>query len=585
MRIAMSTLRTVLYALSFPVFAAALLSCQPAIPAGTDRVSLSYTYAGTNPVYEVDFGDSDEAAIDLHGVKGKSVYLVRSNPSAKNIRGIGGVSDPVVETGMSLPADSLPAGVRPVPASVGEFNARAAPRGTTRTSSNTMTSGNISEAQSSTRGLAFVPYGFPAPGYTEKVSYKDFQVQNAAGEWESIRAHLQAVGAYCYIWVADDNYNALSTASNDNLVTSAQAYALRDKFDGLAVHSYNDGIFRATTRLFGYEYGGGPDGDGGRDADQHVSILVYDIDSDYSAGQESGIFGFFWGKDYFTQAQLDTLAAASGVPALRTNNAEIMYLDANFLDRTPGQMNFTIIHEYQHMIHYNRKNISLGLDSPTWYSELCSLQAEDLVGANVGLDLSNYGPQTWLPVFCRHYAQTGVTDWYSGTAVYAGYASVYAFGAYLARNYGGAPLIAGMLANDCTGIPSVTKALAAMGSADTFGDAFDHYGESLIFRYLPPDSKFKTLLRGSTYTTEGVWYNLNWIDLDAYFQYDIFTKTWAHGPGANAPILYDPSTIPSLRPWGISIHALDSWLYAAADFSIVIPAPADPAVRTTIIVR
>ena len=74
-------------------------------------------------------------------------------------------------------------------------------------------------------------YGYDSP-YIVNQSKKDFWVEDKQGGWIEISATLRALGKYCYIWVADDNFDNSSTAQNDNRITGLQAEALKDRFDG-----------------------------------------------------------------------------------------------------------------------------------------------------------------------------------------------------------------------------------------------------------------------------------------------------------------------------------------------------------------
>ena len=140
----------------------------------------------------------------------------------------------------------------------------------------------------------------------------------------------------------------------------------------------------------------------------------------------------------------------------------------NLEDYYPAMQISTLAHEFQHMIHYYQKSVlrtSSGGDvggSDTWVNEMLSLMAEDFVSQRLqaaGLDIA--GPRGvvgavggrgrhQLPADCpafNLYNDWPVTQWYGS---WADYAVAYAFGAYLARNYGGEDLMTAILQTVCT---------------------------------------------------------------------------------------------------------------------------------------
>jgi hypothetical protein len=82
---------------------------------------------------------------------------------------------------------------------------------------------------------------------------KNFWVDTNNG-WEQKLATLRAIGEYGNFWVIGTNHI---------LVNNVQT--LVSRFDL---------IYPFTTNIFGYESGGGPDGDGGIDGEKKIQILV-----------------------------------------------------------------------------------------------------------------------------------------------------------------------------------------------------------------------------------------------------------------------------------------------------------------------
>ena len=329
---------------------------------------------------------------------------------------------------------------------------------------------NLPPVSPAARGVRAVP--------ANEGDIKPFLVEDGdTGIFVSCSATLIKQGGHCNVWVDNSRYDAVDTAIRDNKVNEDQINKLAAKFDDIYLYA---------TTLLGYEYGGEPGGSGGKDSDPRIQILVYDISSDYSPGQTGGILGYFWSKDYLSDAQL----IAMGFPSYKSNNAEIFYLDAHFLDIYPDTMYSTLIHEYQHMIHFNEKQINRTQpDSAMWYNEMLAMLAEDVIGPLVGI---NSGSKSHvinerIPYFLSIYDWYGVNEWEkygfpdgtddSGLP----YSTVYAFGAYLIRNYGGPQLIRNMITNNAVDENSITQALQSIDGSLSFEKALERYAEALIY--------------------------------------------------------------------------------------------------------
>ena len=329
---------------------------------------------------------------------------------------------------------------------------------------------------------------------------KDFWVQNAQRTFIERPATLQAQGTDCNIWVVNSNYNDSSSSAADNAITTAQADALAAMFDA---------IYPLEVKLLGgYEYGGDPADTatrGGRDGDEKIQILVYDIDEDYSLAQTGGVLGYFWGKDFYTDAELDRYKETKG---LRSNNAEIFYIDAHFLDSRPNSIYSTLIHEFQHMINFNQKSIKRNLISETWYNEMLSMLAEDVIGPKVGIPSISGPIGERIPLFLDCYDLVGVDEWLEGEDAILSYSTVYAFGAYLIRNYGGPVLIHKMLTDNTANHNSVTQALRNFDGSLSFEKALEQYVEALLYSTtkggtagkLSFDKSVSSSIIGETYT-------------------------------------------------------------------------------------
>jgi hypothetical protein len=188
------------------------------------------------------------------------------------------------------------------------------------------------------------------------------------------------------------------------------------------------------------------------DSNNTITIFLGKLNTSYNTG--SVTVGYFWSKDNFT------------VTAMTGSNQRIMfYIDSylySYIDRGetvwaptnywPDTVFSTLAHEFQHMIQFYQKqvirNTLTGMD--TWINEMCSMIMEDLVADKLGVE----GPRG-LKNTDGSAGSAGITDGrfpsfnlysYLGlvqktTFNLADYSTAYAFGSWLARNYGGAGLL------------------------------------------------------------------------------------------------------------------------------------------------
>ena len=149
----------------------------------------------------------------------------------------------------------------------------------------------------------------------------------------------------------------------------------------------------------------------------------------------------------------------------------------------PNQMLSTLAHEFQHMIHFYQKQVLQNANggTQTWINEMCSMVTEDFVASSLGtvgprgVPYTNgeytYNPgQLWnttsgtgndtgsrLAFFNNSYT-LGVENWDTNDQL-ASYGVAYAFGAWLARNYGGPQLFHAIVDSPYTTDQAVVNAV------------------------------------------------------------------------------------------------------------------------------
>lgn len=191
---------------------------------------------------------------------------------------------------------------------------------------------------------------------------------------------------------------------------------------------------------------------------QKIIILVSDLYGD-GKGQTtpSGTVGYFYQGDLFNDEPY-------------SNHCEIFYIDALFLKKRSQLTYSTLVHEFNHMINYvvktlkkmnNETSIKASLICDLWFTEMLSMTTEDMFQAYLGIPDQD-SPKSRIQAFGIGY-NYGFKDWdnlsNNNTTVDFIYANTYAFGAFLARNFGGVPLISEIAKNEYINEKAITMAL------------------------------------------------------------------------------------------------------------------------------
>jgi hypothetical protein len=191
----------------------------------------------------------------------------------------------------------------------------------------------------------------------------------------------------------------------------------------------------------------------------------------------------------------------------------MFYLDAHIMDNAPNGIYSTLAHEFNHMINYNVK----GTINEAWYTEMLSMLAEDLLCPLIGIPITNtaHPAVSRGNYFLAGYFTQGPYYWSDASdSVYFSYANNYAFGAYLARNFGGAELVSAIAKSPIDGKLSINTALVAQTGGDIdLNKALARYFEAFVFsgtlpaRALSFDKTVTKAIAGIDYTFYG--FNVN----------------------------------------------------------------------------
>jgi hypothetical protein len=502
-----------------------LISCY-----GPNAANLTVTgETGNESVTKVDF-TGPEATVSFNNLVKKNAYLIKVNTSNSDVSAsdTGGArhSSPIQENDDKTPSsndlDALPRMGHPA---ADAFNANPPPidrrnKGSSDKPLASSISFNIGDT-------------------------KTFWVESTLnnGIWMQRTAMLAAQGEYSNIWVISNSIN------------KTQAKALSGKFDI---------IYPAETNILGYEYGGGPGGDGGKDGDLKIQILVYNIGGN--------TLGYFWAKDYYDQFLFDIMGIN-----LKTNKAEIFYINSTYINNYFNMLCSTLAHEFQHMINFNEKNVKKNLTSSAWYDEMLSMMTQDVIEGLIGISPAHQDHviNARIPRFLRYYNGSSFTNWYQNDTTEINYGKGYAFGAYLLRNYGGAALLKEILANDAADAASITAALKiTAGSELSFEESLSRFGEAMIYSGSQRPADMMTFDKTVTKVINGL----------AYTAYGFNIWNISRHSGGIGPYILGTSAN-RMDSHSISVHQAPEWKSKSGNLSITLEKPANSNIECYLMVK
>lgn len=430
----------------------------------------------------------------------------------------------------------------------------------------------------------------PVPGTTKKEIWVDLPASALGTPSETVTinsvqytkrsATLRAAGKYCYIWVVDGYYRTDSGAVSGATVTEEQIKTLMEKFDGM---------YPLIREIFGKEAEVMVDGnsivpiDQVSDTGSKVNIVVYDINGDYASSQQGGVFGYFWAKDYYTPKT----ATSSATDVIKlSNSGKYFYIDSYFTQNFnwAPSMYSTLAHEFQHMINFGVKTLTPAAyngnnnppSSATWYTEMMSMLCEDMMQQYLGCG-DTASPKSRLSQFCTYYTSSGITEW-NNNAQLASYAVAYTFGAYLARNYGGAELIQKAAQNSSVDEASITEALKEMGYDETFDSAYIKFAQALVLNNTDKQNTVTLNKNAKTYQFSGYTYPMTAIDLWSY--------NTVNNAKVSGPVLYSAKKDGQLavRPYGFTLHQI-GYTQNAGSVSLTFSSPVSQTEQIYLLVQ
>lgn len=267
------------------------------------------------------------------------------------------------------------------------------------------------------------------------------------------------VGEHCIVWYLPKTGISISNKDCQDLGNKFDSiYEMEENLIG--THKYESCIYNNVIS-----------------SQEKIDLIFYDIQDDNDNGY---ILGYEYPTDFIVQS---TLSSKSGYDAYspHSNETQGIYLDTYFYKVSPEILFSTLAHEFNHLLNTSQKEIMKGMECSLWYTEMLSMLTEDCFQEYLGVDF-RYSPKKRLQKYIRDYGYSASPfDWFDINSDYAGYsyASTYALGCYLARNYGGIELIHEIATNDYVDETSVANALAKLGYHRDGYDKIESFWETV----------------------------------------------------------------------------------------------------------
>ena len=338
--------------------------------------------------------------------------------------------------------------------------------------------------------------------------YQQTNDDNVLNISKQINTECKYVGTHCIVY-ADNKNTTILDANNDYIADNAYT-ALGQKFDEVYEEVKNIiGDPKYTKYISDYF----------EPCTSKISILVSDLFGDAQENQESGTVGYFYSADLFKQTFLDSSSyynrglEDTDPNFIHSNGREMFYIDTTFLKENPNVVYSTLVHEFNHMINFviktlntmanGQQSLSSAQACDTWFTEMLAMVTEDMFQKYLGLD-DQHSPKARLTTFGIYYFN-GFRNWNNKKVdQLTMYANTYAFGAFLARNFGGIPLVKEIAQNRYVDEDAITQALQKINPGKTYKD--DKTGEEKPYDFYYVLKKFPLC---TIYTEYGYDFSLN----------------------------------------------------------------------------
>lgn len=253
----------------------------------------------------------------------------------------------------------------------------------------------------------------------------------------TVSAVLRGVGSFCYVFVEEAEWN--------RRVTAGTVQAIIRAFDTATPANPQQGIYPTLTKFFGAP----PDIDG----NGRIILLLLNIQDAHGANRYTA--GFFNPADQ--QRGLLRNPGFRGFP-IRSNEAEMLYIDTQPLNPNSERAHNVIAHEFQHLLNWRHDAREV-----TWVDEGCAVYASFLCG---------YSVQEHVAAFEKMPSISLVT-WPEGNAnSLPHYGAAFLWMLYLHEQYGGIGTLTEIVQNRGTSLTGISDALASRGIIKAIPDIF-----------------------------------------------------------------------------------------------------------------
>ena len=253
----------------------------------------------------------------------------------------------------------------------------------------------------------------------------------------TVSAVLRGVGNFCYVFVEDTEWNTR--------VTAATVQRIIRVFDVAVPSNPQRGIYLTLTEHFGVP----PDIDG----NGRIILLLLNIRDKDHASQFTA--GFFNAADQ--NRGVLRHPGFRGFP-IRSNEAEILYIDTNPLNPNSENAHNVIAHEFQHVINWRHDP-----QEATWVDEGCAEYASFLCG---------YQLQTHIKAFERTPSVSLIAWPETRSDLLPHYGAAFLWMLYLHEQYGGIGTLIEIVQNRGTSLTGITDVLASRGVRETISEIF-----------------------------------------------------------------------------------------------------------------
>lgn len=262
--------------------------------------------------------------------------------------------------------------------------------------------------------------------------------------------------------------------------------------DALSAEFQNN-IRPNVTSVFGSEWRPGIDND------ERITVLFHPM--------EGGEGGYFRTTDEYDKLQLTN-----------SNQREMLYLTTSLL--TSSKLKVVLAHEFVHLVTFNQKNKTFGIEEDIWLNEARADFSSTLLGYDSQFASSNL--QSRLNDFIES-PSNSITEW-KGTKY--DYASASLFAHYLVDQYGVSAL-SSSLKSKYTGIDSINYALHKSGSADDFSQTFSNWTVALVLNDCSGGTKY--CYNDSNLTNLRILPGINFLPVSGGASLSVInvTKNWA----------------------------------------------------------